>query len=163
MDKTKHVSLNPDTTTGTLFTPDPVQCKNNTIKTQHPSHSLHRHTTYFNTSRLKKTVFNNGRYTTNIPTDPHTVTTTDIKTDMRHIHTTIVSKHLATRGNNKILRTPPPHIRSSKEILPRLTRRTIAQLRTNKPPILKLYIHKVYAKSHPSSLCPLCNTQHTSS
>ena len=31
------------------------------------------------------------RYTTNIPTDPHTVTTTDIKTNMRHIHTSIVS------------------------------------------------------------------------
>ena len=72
------------------------------------------------------------RYTPNIPTDPHTVTTTDIKTNMRHIHTSIVSRHLATRGNNKILRTPPPHTSSSEEILPRLTRRTLAQLRTNK-------------------------------
>ena len=44
---------------------------------------------------------------------PHTVTTTDIKTSMRHIHTSIVSRHLATRGNNKILRTPPPHLHSS--------------------------------------------------
>ena len=71
-------------------------------KTQHPSHPLHKHTTYFNTPRLKKpTIFNNGRYTTNIPTDPHTVTTTDIKTNMRHIHTSIVSRHQATRGNNK--------------------------------------------------------------
>ena len=26
--------------------------------------------------------FNSGRYTTNIPTDPHTITTTDIKTNM---------------------------------------------------------------------------------
>ena len=47
-------------------------------KTQHPSHPLHKHTTYFNTPR-QKNYFNNGRYTTNIPTDPHTVTTTDIK------------------------------------------------------------------------------------
>ena len=37
------------------------------------------------------TMFNNGRCTTNIPTDPHTVPTTDIKTNMRHIHTSIVS------------------------------------------------------------------------
>ena len=64
----------------------------------------------------------------------HTVTTSDIKTN---IHTSIVSRHLATRGNNKILRTPPPHIISSEEILPRLTRHTLAQLRTNKPPFLK--------------------------
>ena len=34
-------------------------------------------------SKAKNT---NGRYTTNIPTDPHTVTTTDIKTNMRHIY-----------------------------------------------------------------------------
>ena len=82
---------------------------------------------------------------------------TDIKTNMRHIHTSIVSSHLATRGNYK-LRTPPPHIGSAEEILPRLTRRTIAQLRTNKYPFLKSYLHKVDAKSHPSPLCSLCNT-----
>ena len=69
-------------------------------KTQHPSHPLHKHTTYFNTPRLKNTIFSNGRYTTNIPTDPHTVTTTEIKTNMRHMHTSIVSRHLATRRNN---------------------------------------------------------------
>ena len=107
-------------------------------------------------SKAKNTIFNNGRYTTNISTDPHTIT--DIKTNMRHIHTFIVSVHLATRSNSKILRTPPPHISSSKEILPRLTRCTIAQLRTNKSPFLKSYLHNVDAKSHPSPLCPLCNT-----
>ena len=32
-------------------------------------------------SKAKNTIFNNGRYTTNIPTDPHTITTTDIKTN----------------------------------------------------------------------------------
>ena len=84
-----------------------------------------------NVVSLPSTIFNNGRYTTNIPTDPHTATTTDIKTNMCHIHTSIVSRHLATRGNNKVLRTPPPHISSFEERLPRLTRRTLAQLRTN--------------------------------
>ena len=78
-------------------------------KTQHPSHPLHKHTAYFNTPRLKNTIFNNGRYTTNIPTDHHTVTATDTKSNMGHIHTSIVSKFLATSGHNKILRTPPPH------------------------------------------------------
>ena len=76
---------------------------------------------------------------------------------MRHIHTSIVPRHLATRGNNKILRTPPPHTSSSEEILPRFTRRTLAQLRTNKSHFLKSYLHKVDAKTHPSPLCPLCN------
>ena len=80
------------------------------------------------------------------------------KTNMRHTHASIVSRHLATRGNNKILRTHPPLISSSEERLPSLTRRTLAQLRTNKSPFLKSYLHKVDAKTHPSPLCPLCNT-----
>ena len=77
---------------------------------------------------------------------------------MCYIHTYIVSRHLATRGNSKILGTPPPHISSPEEIIPRLPRRSFAQLRTNKSPFLKSYLHKVDAKSHPSPLCTLCNT-----
>ena len=77
---------------------------------------------------------------------------------MRHIYTSIVSRYLATRGNNKILRTPPPQISSSEEIPLHLTRHTHAQLTTNKSPFLISYLHKVDAKSHPSPLCPLCNS-----
>ena len=84
-------------------------------------------------------------------------TTSQSHPHTHHIHTSIVSRHLATRGNNKILRTPPPHTSSSEERLPRLTRRTLAQFRTNKSPFLKSYLHKVDAKTHPSPLCPLCN------
>ena len=78
-------------------------------------------------------------------------------TNIQHIHTSIVSSHLATRDNNKILLTPPPHISNSEERIFRLTRRTLTQLRTNKSPFLKSYLHKVNAKTHPSQLCPLCN------
>ena len=105
-------------------------------------------------------IFNNGRNTTHVLTDPHTVATTDIKTNMHHIHTSIVSMHLATRDNNKILCTPPPHNSSSEEILPRLTRRTLAQLRTNKSPFLKSYQHKIDAKTPQSPLCNTHNTHH---
>ena len=61
----------------------------------------HGYTHNIHSKSIKKTIFNNGRYTANIPTYPHTVTTTDIQTYMRHIHTSIVSRHLATRGNKK--------------------------------------------------------------
>ena len=88
-------------------------------------------------------------------------TTTDIKTNMRHIHTSIVSRNLATRGNNKILRTPPPHISSSEEILPLLTRRSLAQLITNKLPFLKSHLHKVNDKSHPHHYAPSVTLTHT--
>ena len=119
------------------------------------------HTTYFNAPMLKNTIVHNGRYTTNIPTAPHTVTTTDIKTNMRHIHTSIVSRHLATRGNKKILCTPPPHISSSEEILPRLTRRTIANSeQTNLPSS-----NHTYTKSTPKHInhhyAPSVTSTHT--
>ena len=131
-----------------------LQIENTTsIASPTQAHNILQHS-----KSLKNTIFNNVRYTTNIPTYPHTVTTTDIKTNMRHKHTFIVSMHLATRGNSKILHTPPPHIISSEERPPRLTCRTLAQLGTYKSPFLKSYLHKVDAKSHPSPLCPLCNT-----
>ena len=113
---------------------------------KHNIHHIH-YTNILQHPKAKKTIVNN---------DPHIGTTADIKINMCHIH--IVSRHQATRGNNKILRTPPPHISSSKEILPRLTRRTLAKLRTNKSPFLKSYLHKVDTKSHPSPLFTLCNT-----
>ena len=65
-------------------------------------------------------------YTTNL----HTVTTTDIKTKMHHIHTSIVSRHLATKTITKYCE----HISSSEEIRPHLT---LAHLRTNKSLFLK--------------------------
>ena len=90
-------------------------------------------------------------------------TTIDIKINMRHIHTSMVSRHLATRDNNKILCTPPQHIDSSEEILPCLTRHTLAQFRTNKlKPFLKSYLHIVDDKPHPSSWCIVAQAQRLS-
>ena len=70
------------------------------------------------------------------PHRPKHVTTADIKANMRDIHKSIVSQHLAARDNNKILRTHPPQVSSTEENLSRHTRHTLAQLRTNKSPFL---------------------------
>ena len=67
---------------------------------------------------------------------------------MRYIHTSIISRHLASKGNNKILRTPPPHISSSEQILHRLTRPTNAQLRTTNLPSSD----HTYIKSTPNNI-----------
>ena len=76
-----------------------IQTENTTsITSPTQAHNLLQH------SKAKNTIFNNGRYTTNIPTE---------------------------------LRTPPPHISSSEEILHRLT---LAQLQTNKSP----YLNHIY-------------------
>ena len=94
---------------------------------------------------MKPTTFNNSRYTTNIPTDHCTVSTADIKANMRDIHTGIVSQHLAARDNNKILRTHPSQVSSTEANLPRHTRPTLALLRTNK----SLSSYHIYTKSTP--------------
>ena len=111
---------------------------------------------------MKSTIFNNSRYTTNIPTGPCTVTTADIKANMHDIYTSIVSQHLAARDNNKLLRTHPPQVSSTEENLNRQTRRTLAQLRTNKSPFFLSYLRKIDASTHPSPLFPLYRThEHT--
>ena len=101
---------------------DTIQTENTTsITTLTQTYNILQHF-----KAIKNTIFNNGRYTTNMSTAPNTIPITDIKTNIRHIHTSIVSIHLATKGNTKILRTPPPRIISSEEILSCLTRRTLA-------------------------------------
>ena len=95
----------------------------------HLSHPLHKHTTYFNTPRLKKTLSLTTAATQQTShIHPHSYYNIH-KKNMSHTHTFIVTRHLATRGNHKILLTSPPHISSSEKILPRLTRLSFAQLR----------------------------------
>ena len=119
---------------------------------------MHKYITYLNTPRLKTTLsLTMAASQQTFPQTPHSHYNR-LKTNMCNMHTSIVSRHLATSGSNKILRTPPPHISSSEETLPLLTHNTLDQLRTNKSPFLKSYLHKVDGKSHPSPLCPLCNT-----
>ena len=73
------------------------------------------------------------------------------------MNTSNTSKHL-TKRNNKILQALqalPPNICNSEETPPprhRHTRHTLAQLRTNKSPFLKSYLHKIDVHKHASPL-----------
>ena len=78
-------------------------------KTQHTSHPLDKHKTYFNTPKLKHSLQQWPLHNKQSYRPPHRHYNRH-KTNMRHIHTSIVYRHLATRGNKKILRTPSPHI-----------------------------------------------------
>ncbi len=51
---------------------------------------------------MKPAIVNNVRYTTNTLANPITVAPYDMQTNMRKIHTSIVSKYLNSRDNNKI-------------------------------------------------------------
>ena len=76
---------------------------------------------------------------------------------MLHIHSYIVSRHLATRCNKKIPRTPPPHISNRNNYVFASLVAPLPSQNKQQSPFLKSYLHKVDTKSHPSRLCTLCN------
>ena len=76
----------------------------------------------------------------------------------------IVSNHLSQRPPNKVLQDQTPSVSPAELLLSRETRRTLAQLRTNKSPLLVSYLFSIGDPRHPSPLCPLCLMHdHTSS
>ena len=126
---------------------------------QHPSHPLHQLSQQPPNNRYKKqTIFhNNNNYTHNLDTTPQTTSHDTIKLNLKQIHTHIVHQHTLNQPHNKILETPAPDIHKSELTLSHYMRRTLAQLRTNKSPLLYSYLHKISPNTHPSPLCPLCN------
>ena len=127
-------------------------------KAQHPDHPLHYLTNQPDYPRLmKQTTFNrNNNYTVQIDTDPNTVDEDTTKTNLKTIHTTIVRNHLRDRPDNKVLNRQAPDIDQTEETLPRQTRRRLAQLRTNKSPLLRQYLHKIDPVTYATDECPLC-------
>ena len=66
-----------------------------------------------------------------------------------------IQKARYTPHANYILLT----VHHSETTLPRATRRTLAQLGTNKCPLLRSYLNKIDEVKHPSPLFPLCKTE----
>src|SRR4029077_3033515 len=85
----------------------------------------------------------------------------DHKQNIKKIHYSTVETHLQSLKPNSVINQLAPPINKSEQTLPWKTRHTLAQLRTNKSPVLKTYLHNSTHKTtnHPSPLCPLCNTQ----
>ena len=106
---TRHKHLHDKTLTLPIHEHLPLHASQYKQKTRHPSHLLHKHIIYFNTPRLKTIYLQQRRYTTNFPTDPTYSHYSRHKNKLAS-YTYIVSRHLVTRGNNKIMRTPPPLI-----------------------------------------------------
>ena len=121
---------------------------------KHPSHPLHKHTAYFNTPRIKTLFLTTAATQQTFPQTP----TQSLQQTLKQ--TCAIYIHRLSLGiqQQEAITKYCAHNSSAEEILPRLTRRILAQLRTNKSPFLKLYLHHVDAKSHPSPLCPLCKT-----
>ena len=127
---------------------------------QDPEHTLHLLIMQEPPATLKKqTIFHSNNYTTNIDTPSGTTTQETIKTNTAQIHTQIVTNHMQTIPHNKILNRTPPEINITEQALPHYTRRLLAQLLTNKSPILHEYLHKITQETHPTPNCPLCQSQ----
>ena len=135
-------------------------------KSQHPRHPLHKFTVLTENERHKKqTIFdNNNNYTVNINTKPDLICEDLIQSNLKLIHSHIVSNHLSQRPPNKVLQDQTPSVSPAELLLSRETRRTLAQLRTNKSPLLVSHLFSIGDPRHPSPLCPLCLMHdHTSS
>ena len=106
-------------------------------------------------SKKKRTLFHNTQHDGKLLTK-HDATDTERKQAHANIHKQIVSEHIHNAKLNTILNATPTDIHASEKTLPRKTRPTLAQLRTNKSPLLRSYLHKI-KDTYISSLCPLCN------
>ena len=104
---------------------------------------------------MKQTIYHNTNHTTHIPCQ---VDESTYKHQLKDIHIIHVTNYIATLAHNKILGTLAPTINTQEEELPRHMRRTLAQLRAGKSPLLKSYLHKVDSDNTPTDSCPLCNT-----
>ena len=124
----------------------------------HPMHSLIQATDQ--PRYIRQTIFHNkNNYTHEIATDPNNITEDTINNNIKTIHTTLVQKYLNNKLPNKILNNIAPKIDKTEESLPRKTRRTLAQLRAGKSPLLLSYKNKIDPLTYPSPLCPLCKSQ----
>ena len=126
-----NIHLHDETRTTTRFIDKPI------IITPHTLTTLNYITTS-NTHTQETNTFNNTNYTTDINTKPDTINNAQIKTNMKHIHTTIVSSYLNIRNHTKITITIPLNVHRSESTLPRATHRNLAQIRTNN---VSPYIH----------------------
>ena len=108
---------------------------------------------------MKQTIFDNKSFTTNLDSTSPNITQETIQANLKTIHSVSVQSYLQTRQPNKIIAQIPPPIHKLEQTLPRKTRRTLAQLRTNKSPFLMSYLHKINPTKHTSPLCPLCKAQ----
>ena len=112
---------------------------------------------------MKRTALNTNYSVTVQSCDRENKTDEDRKKNKKYIHTAIVEQHLSAQPMHPLLHRRSPEICKTERQLSRATRRTLAQLRAQKCPLLKSYLFSIRAAEDPS--CPLCglgehNTAH---
>ena len=129
-----------------------------------PDHPLHSEASAPDPERpMKGTALHTACVTVVHSCDPEGEEEKQRERNKRTLHTAIVQNHLQQAPEIPLIQTKAPEISSTERSLPRETRRTLAQLRAGKCPLLKGYLHRIGAEEDPS--CPLCghpehNTAH---
>ena len=75
--------------------------------------------------------------------------------NLKHIHTSITFQYFSSRKYSKVTNTIPHDIHSSEQSLPPHMHTKLAQLRTNKAPLLCSYLHKINSNVY-TPQCLLC-------
>ena len=131
---------------------------------RHPDHPMNQAISEAEPDRrMKKTPFDLSYTTVVHSCDRENEIEKEIKINQKIIHTATVQEELQQRPLHALLGARPPEVHHTEEQLPRETRRTLAQLRAQKCPLLQEYLHSIGAAEDPS--CPLCgldghNTAH---
>ena len=76
---------------------------------------------------------------------------------LKQVHTNEVKDYLDEREPNKVLDEKPPGISTKETLLPRRTRRTLAQLRSGYSPYLDSYAKRIGTVDY--DCCPNCNIE----
>ena len=79
----------------------------------------------------------------------------EILRNKRRLHTAAVEDHINSKPIHPLINAQPPDVHKSEATLSRETRRTLAQLRGQKCPLLQEYLHNIGTAEHPN--CPLCD------
>ena len=127
-------------------------------KSQLPTHPLHSLNNLNRKSRhMIQTIFDNTtKFTVNYDNRLNNFTKETIEHNKKRIHTEIVRNYERSKQPNQVINDIAPEINKKEETLTREERRILAQLRTNKSPILFHYKHKIDPTNYPSPMCPKC-------
>ena len=107
---------------------------------------------------LKETIFHNNNFTTNYDDNLNDFTEDTVNSNKTKIHTEIVNSYLKSKLPNKIINDTAPEINKNEINISRESRRILAQLRSNKCPILFQYSNKINPSTYQNPMCPLCLT-----
>ena len=117
-------------------------------------HPLHETLSHPEPERKMRTIAQSTDYSMIVHSCDNKDPQNDRRTNKKTLHTESVKQHLANAAVCDLIGRPPPQVHGSEQQLPRATRRTLAQLRARKCPLLQTYMFNIRAAEVPS--CPLC-------